>query len=122
MKEATRDTDFGAASAGAREFSPAQARDNIVSDFRSLAAHAQELLTATASFSGEGVNQAREKLLASLQDAGAQLESARDYALDQSRRAAKVADEFVHEKPWQAIAGALLVGLLLGAISAGGRR
>ena len=105
-----------------KETTPGQAKDNIISDFRSLAAHAQELLQATASYSGEGVASAREKLLESLDDAREQFKEAQDYAFDQGRRAMKVADEFAHEKPWQAIAGAFLVGMLLGAVSAGGRR
>jgi len=42
---------------------PGQARDKIISDFRSLATHAQDLLQATASYSGDGVTAARERLL-----------------------------------------------------------
>src|ERR1043166_2413013 len=101
---------------------PGQARDKIVSDFRSLASHAQDLLQATASYSGDGVAAARERLLESLDEARDQLKEAQEYAIDQTRRAIKTADEVVHEKPWQSIAGAFLVGMLLGAISAGGRR
>jgi ElaB/YqjD/DUF883 family membrane-anchored ribosome-binding protein len=101
---------------------PGQARDKIVSDFRSLATHAQDLLQATASYSGDNVAAAREKLLESLADAREQMKEAQDYAIDQTRRAMKLSDEFVHERPWQSIAGAFLVGMLLGAISAGGRR
>ncbi len=104
-----------------KEPTPGQARDKIVSDFRSLATHAQDLLQATASYSGDGVAAAREKLLDSLSDAREQLKEAQDYAMDQARRAMKSTDDFVHEKPWQSIAGAFLVGMLLGAISAGGR-
>ena len=100
---------------------PGQARDKIVSDFRSLATHAQDLLQATASYSGDGVAAARERLLETLGDARDQMKGAQEYAIDQTRRAAKATDEFVHERPWQSIAGAFLVGMLLGAISAGRR-
>ncbi|HZP13199.1 MAG TPA: DUF883 family protein [Nevskiaceae bacterium] len=105
-----------------KDTTPGQARDKILSDFKSLATHAQDLLHATASYSGDGVTAARERLLESLDEARDQLREAQEYAIDQTRRAMKVTDEFVHEKPWQSIAGAFLVGMLLGAISAGGRR
>jgi ElaB/YqjD/DUF883 family membrane-anchored ribosome-binding protein len=102
--------------------SPGKARENLMSDFQSLATHAQDLLRATASASGEGVEQARARLLQSLRQAGDQMGEYRDYAMTEARRAMKATDDLVHEKPWQAIAGALLVGLMLGALSAGGRK
>jgi ElaB/YqjD/DUF883 family membrane-anchored ribosome-binding protein len=101
---------------------PIKARDKVISDFHSLAIHAQELLKATASASGDGVEQARERLLQSLRDAGDQFNEARNYAMDQTKRAMHATDSLVHEKPWQAIAAALLVGLFLGALSGGGKR
>ena len=102
--------------------SPGQASDKVISDFRSLAVHAQDLLRATASFSGDGVSAAREKLMESIKDAGDQIKEAQEFAMDQTRRAAQATDNFVHARPWQSIAAALLVGMLLGAVSAGGRR
>lgn len=105
-----------------RDSNTAQTRDKIISDFRSLATHAQDLLQATASLSGDNVAAARERLLESLDQARKQLQQAQHYAIDQTRRAAEVTDAFVRARPWQSIAGAFVIGMLLGAISAGGRR
>src|SRR5689334_15569425 len=101
--------------------SPSKASEKVVTDFRTLASHAQELLSATASFSGENVTAAREKLTESLRDATDQIKEAQEFALEQGKLAAQSADAFVREKPWQSIAGAFIAGLLLGALS-GGRR
>jgi ElaB/YqjD/DUF883 family membrane-anchored ribosome-binding protein len=101
--------------------SPGKASDKVISDFRTLASHAQELLAATATYSGDGVNQAREKLMDSLKDVTEQMKEYQDYAFDQTKKAAEAADTFVHDRPWQSIAAAFLAGLFVGAIS-GGRR
>lgn len=97
------------------------ARDQLFSDFHNLATHAEELLQATRSASGEGINAAREKLNQSLQDARGQLQQAQQYAKDRAGQALSSADSYVHAKPWQAIAVAAFVGLILGLVG-GARR
>src|ERR1700741_951687 len=99
-----------------------EAREKLVSDFRALATHAEELMKATSSLSGETVVAMREKLTDSLRSAKQQLWNLEAQGLDQARRALVSTDRYVHEKPWQAIGAALLVGLFLGAGGAGARR
>jgi ElaB/YqjD/DUF883 family membrane-anchored ribosome-binding protein len=99
-----------------------EAREKLVSDFRSLASHAEELMKATSSLSGDTIVAMREKLNESLRTAKSQLWNMEAQSLDQARRALVSTDRYVHEKPWQAIGGALLIGLFLGAYGAGGRR
>lgn len=101
----------------------AEAREKLVSDFRMLATHAEELMKATSSLSGDTVVAMREKLNDSLRNAKQQLWNMEAQTLDQARKALVTTDRYVHEKPWQAIGAALLVGLFLGAFgSSGGRR
>ncbi|HKY91980.1 MAG TPA: DUF883 family protein [Nevskiaceae bacterium] len=99
-----------------------EAREKIVSDFRALASHAEELMKATSSLSGDTVVAMREKLNESLRSAKQQLWNMEAQGIDQARRAMVSTDRYVHEKPWQAIGAALLVGLFLGASVAGSRR
>jgi len=43
---------------------------------------------------------------------------AQDAMLEHGRRAARATDDYVHDKPWQAIAAAGIGGLLLGVLIA----
>jgi ElaB/YqjD/DUF883 family membrane-anchored ribosome-binding protein len=99
-----------------------EARDKLVSDFRSLATHAEDLMKATSSLSGDTITAMREKLNDSLRSAKQQLWNLEAQGLDQARRAMVSTDRYVHEKPWQAVGAALLVGLFLGAVGTGSRR
>ena len=79
-----------------------------------LAEDAQALMSATVDVAGEKVSEARKRL-------GAALERGREIAggiRDKAVAGAKAADEAVHEKPYQAIAIAVGVGLVAGYILA----
>jgi ElaB/YqjD/DUF883 family membrane-anchored ribosome-binding protein len=95
--------------------------DKVKADLRTLVNHAEELMRVSASLSGEGVQAIREKVAASLRSARATLDEAREKAVQQAKAAAKATDDFVRERPWQAVAAALVVGVLLGLIG-GSRR
>ena len=82
-------------------------------DVGSLAEDARALL-ATADVAGDKVGEARKRLAAAL-------DRAKDFAgrvRDKAVQGAKVADEAVHEHPYQAIAIALGVGALIGYLAA----
>lgn len=98
-----------------------EAGDRLVEDFRTLAGHAEELMKATSSLSGESIVALRERLNDSLRSAKQQLWNVEAQALGQARQAIVTTDRYVHEKPWQAIGAALLVGLFLGAVGTGRR-
>jgi ElaB/YqjD/DUF883 family membrane-anchored ribosome-binding protein len=83
-------------------------------DVGSLAEDARALLAATADVAGDKVGEARKRLAAAL-------DRAKDFAgrvRDKAVQGAKVADEAVHEHPYQAIAIALGVGALIGYLAA----
>lgn len=92
-------------------------KEKLVSDIRVVAADAEELIKATAGHAGERVIAAREKAQESLMQAKNQIEHAGEVFMEKTKVATKMADDYVHGSPWQAIgiaAGAgLLVGLLL---------
>lgn len=97
-------------------------RQQLADDFHALAAHAEALVRATAAVSGDTVSAAREKLIGSVMRVRDQLKSAQGFALDTTREAARATDSYVHQKPWQVIGAALLVGIVIGAAAASGRR
>ena len=91
-------------------------KDKLVADLKIVVADAEELLRATASQAGEKVGVARERIQASLASARVKLVEAERALADRTREAAKVADEYVHENPWQAVGIAAAVGLVLGVL------
>lgn len=91
-------------------------RDKLVADLKIVVADAEDLLRATASQAGEKVSVARERIQASLASARVKLVEAERVLLERTRQTAKVADEYVHENPWQAAGIAAAIGLVLGVL------
>ena len=91
-------------------------KEKLVADLKVVVADAEELLRATASQAGEKVAAARERIQASLATAKVKLTDAERALLEKSKLAAKAADEYVRENPWQAVGVAALAGLVLGVL------
>ena len=91
-------------------------KEKLASDMRAVVADAEELLKATADQAGEKAASLRERAKANLAVAKARLEEAEHAMLERTKIAAKATDEYVHDKPWQAVGVAAGVGLLLGML------
>ncbi len=91
-------------------------KEKLVADLKVVVADAEELLRATASQAGEKVSAARERIQASLAAAKVKLTEAERALLEKSKLAAKAADEYVRENPWQAVGIAAAAGLVLGVL------
>lgn len=91
-----------------------EARERFAADLQALSDHAQELLQATSTVSGESIAAAREQLQESLNLAGEHLTRLQNEAAERGRRVAEQADSYVHENPWQSIAIGMVAGLALG--------
>lgn len=94
----------------------ASASGGLLDDVRSLAAHAESLIRATAALSSEGVAVAREKLSTSLRGLQQQLADVETVALTRARSALAASDEYVRQRPWQSIGAALLAGVVIGVL------
>ena len=82
----------------------------ISNEMGHLAEDARALMVATADVAGEKVSEARKRLSVALDRGREMYGRARERAIE----GAKVADEAVHEHPYQAIAIGVGVGALLG--------
>lgn len=91
-------------------------KDKLVADLKVVVADAEELLRATASQAGEKVAAARERIQASLATAKVKLAEAERAIVEQTKKAAKATDEYVHENPWKAVGIAAVAGLVLGVL------
>lgn len=98
-----------------------EARDNLAGDFRSLAEHAEALLKATTSASGEGLDRLRDELKSSLNTARERFEQAEAYGIERGKAALQATEQMVRDRPWQVLAVATLVGVVVGCLAAAGR-
>lgn len=86
----------------------------VCNDVGTLAEHARALMTATADVAGEKVEEARQRLSAALENGKKIYGRVRDKTVE----GARVADQAVHEHPYESIGIALGVGALLGYLLA----
>lgn len=91
-------------------------KDKLVQDFKLVIADAEELLRATAAQAGEKVTAARERIQDRIHTAKIRVAEAEEALMVRTRAAARVTDEFVHDKPWYAVGIAAGVGLIIGML------
>ena len=89
-------------------------KGKLVSDLKVVLADAQDLLRSASNSTGEKAMELREKAAASLRVASEKLVDLQAAAVERSKAAARVTDDYVHENPWKAIAAAAVIGFLLG--------
>jgi len=91
-------------------------KDKLVQDFKTVYADVEELLRITASQTGEKVSALRERLNDHMHKAKDHLAEAKEVALEKTKQAARVTDEYVHENPWKAVGAAAGIGLIIGML------
>lgn len=92
--------------------------DKLMEDLRLVLTDAEELLRATAGQAGEKVAAARERATRSIQVARERIAQAGYAAAEQTRLAARLTDDYVHENPWAAVGAAAAIGLVIGMLIA----
>ena len=95
-------------------------RQKLIQDFDAVVADAEKLLEALAAAGAEKGSELRSEAERSLEAARERLGELRDDTLERGRVAARAADDYVHENPWQSIglvaAIAVLAGLVIGLL------
>jgi ElaB/YqjD/DUF883 family membrane-anchored ribosome-binding protein len=92
--------------------------NKLMEDLRIVVTDAEALLEATAHDATDRAKSARERAMASIETARANLADLQAELGARTKAAAREADLYVHENPWKSIgvvgAVGLLVGLLIG--------
>lgn len=96
--------------------SPEAGVDKLVSEFQTLVANAESILLSTASDSSEKATETRERIRDALAQAREQIDRVEEKVLFEAKIAAREADRFVRERPWQAVGIAAAVGLVIGVL------
>jgi ElaB/YqjD/DUF883 family membrane-anchored ribosome-binding protein len=90
--------------------STVSSQEKLVSDIRAVIADAEDILKVTADQTGEKIASLRARIKERMLDA------AEAVLVDKTRAAARAADDYVHESPWQAVGIGAGVGFLVGFI------
>ncbi len=92
--------------------------EQLNAHFKNALADAEALVKATADLGGEGIAGIRARAEESLRTLRARANEAQAAITFKTRVAANATDDYVHEKPWEAIGVAAGVGLLIGVLVA----
>jgi len=90
--------------------------ERLMGDLRAVLEDAESLLTATAGQAGERVQQARERAKETVRAARERLADSQEELTRRAREAAKDADKYVRDNPWQAVGIAAGVALIIGLL------
>jgi ElaB/YqjD/DUF883 family membrane-anchored ribosome-binding protein len=91
-------------------------KEQLIDDFKVVAADVEALLKATANQGGETFANLRSKAEQSLATAKSKMADAQENLVEKSKVAAKATDEYVHENPWKSIGFSAAVGLVIGLL------
>jgi len=92
------------------------ARERVMTDLKTLARDAEELLKATAGDAGEKIKETRVRLAAALERAKSTCHELQEETAATARVAAKKADTVIRQHPYESIGVAFGVGLLIGVL------
>jgi ElaB/YqjD/DUF883 family membrane-anchored ribosome-binding protein len=87
---------------------------NVVGDEKMMGHDLEALVKPPMDETGERFTSARSRVQASVRDAYASLSEASRQLSGQARAAARVTDQYVHDRPWQTVAVTAGIGFLLG--------
>ena len=90
--------------------------DKLLEDLQLLVRDAEALLKATATQTGERIEEVRARTEESLRATKERLAQMEDETLERAREVATAADEYVRENAWQSVGIAAGVGLLIGLL------
>lgn len=94
----------------------AEPKDKLIAEMKQMVSDTEELLSATASQTGEIATLARSRIQNSLKIVKNRLRAAEASVVSHSRDGAKAADQYVHANPWQSIGISACVGVVIGML------
>ncbi len=97
------------------------ARDNLNEGLKSVINEAEQIIDEAHDDAQHRYDKARAKLKETLHTAKTELPKVSKKAVERSKHAAHVTDEYVGDNPWKAVGVAAAIGLLVGVVIGRGR-
>ena len=92
----------------------ARSTDKVVDDFNAVIADTEQLLKSVGSAGNERTGAMRDGIEKHLKAAKERLVELQESAAERTRAAARAADDYVSENPWQSMGVAVGVGIVAG--------
>jgi ElaB/YqjD/DUF883 family membrane-anchored ribosome-binding protein len=92
------------------------ARERVATDLKTLASDAEALLRATADDASDKAKEARARLTAAVEKAKETCADLQERTVETAKEVAKKTDDTIRAHPYESIAVAFGVGILLGAL------
>jgi ElaB/YqjD/DUF883 family membrane-anchored ribosome-binding protein len=93
-----------------------RSRNQLVDDFAAVLSEAEDLLEKASAETGDRAKVLRDQVQAKLLAAKHRLQDMQDDAIDRAKDAARYADDYVRDNPWQAVGLAAAVGFIAGLV------
>lgn len=90
--------------------------DSVVNDFSNLLSEADSLLKRAGTETGEQARALQAQVESKLHSAKLRLQEIEGRAIDSAKAMSAATDTYVHDKPWQAVGIAAVVGFLAGVL------
>jgi ElaB/YqjD/DUF883 family membrane-anchored ribosome-binding protein len=87
-------------------------------DMRNVVSEVEDLLTTVGNEGGARAREMQDRVMAALDAAKQRLSTIEEQVRSSARQAADVTDDYVHQRPWQAVAASAIAGLLVGLLIA----
>lgn len=94
------------------------ARDQLMSDLKSVIQDAEVWLRNGSQMTGEELQAAKAKFERTLSSAKADLIRLEETVVEKTKEAAKATDAYVHENPWKSVGIGAAAGLVIGLLIA----
>jgi ElaB/YqjD/DUF883 family membrane-anchored ribosome-binding protein len=94
------------------------ARDQLMSDLKSVIQDAEVWLRNGSQMTGEELQAAKAKFERTLTSAKADLIRLEETVVEKTKEAAKATDAYVHENPWKSVGIGAAAGLVIGLLIA----
>lgn len=91
-------------------------KDKLVTDLKVVLTDVEDLLSQAAATTGERAAELRERAADQLRVASGKFADLQVAAVERSKQAIRVTDDYVHDHPWQAVGMAAAAGVLLGLL------
>ena len=92
------------------------ARDQLMSDLKTVIQDAEAWLRNGSHMTGEELQAAKAKFERTLSGAKDELIRLEETVVEKTKEAAKATDEYVHKNPWKSVFISATAGLLLGVL------
>jgi ElaB/YqjD/DUF883 family membrane-anchored ribosome-binding protein len=89
-------------------------KPQLMQEFSAIIEDTEALLNETSNQTGDKISEVRAKISDSIRALRTSMDETEMAVMERSKAAAKAADVYVHDKPWQSVSAAAAIGFLVG--------